>query len=43
MKARVSFNKCKVPHQVGGTYLVMEGLQFSSLASQRCIGLGKLT
>ena len=24
--------KCKIPHQVGGTYLVMEGPQFSSLA-----------
>ena len=27
--------KCKVPHQVGGTYLVMEGPQFSSLAESK--------
>ena len=27
--------KCKIPHQVGGTYLVMEGPQFSSLAESK--------
>ena len=27
--------KCQIPHQVGGTYLVMEGPQFSSLAESR--------
>ena len=27
--------KCQIPHQVGGTYLVMEGPQFSSLAESK--------
>ena len=27
--------KCKIPHQVGGTYLVMEGPQFSSLSESK--------
>ena len=27
--------KCKIPHLVGGTYLVMEGPQFSSLAESK--------
>ena len=27
--------KCQIPHQVGGTHLVMEGPQFSSLAESR--------
>ena len=27
--------KCQIPHQIGGTYLVMEGPQFSSLAESK--------
>ena len=27
--------KCQIPHQVGGTYLVMEGPQFSSFAESK--------
>ena len=30
-----ALTKCKIPHQVGGTYLAMEGPQFSSLAESK--------
>ena len=34
--------KLNISHQVGGTYVVMEGPQFSTLADQIYIDLGML-
>ena len=36
-----ALKKLNISHQVGGTYVVMEGPQFSTLASRIYTGLGK--
>ena len=38
-----ALKKLKISHQVGGTYVVMEGPQFSTLESQTYIGHGVQT